>query len=136
MKPTALPRGGQLKHVGTQVDIPDKLFFKIGEVSRLTGIKAHVLRYWESEFPTLKPPKNRASQRVYRRKDIETVLEIKHLLYEENYTISGAKRQIRQSRKDRKQRGQMDLFSGGIDRKQLAAAIAELEEALGHLESD
>ena len=74
-----------------QVEIPDKLFFKIGEVSRLTDVKSHVLRYWESEFPMLNPPKNRAAQRVFRKKDIETVLLIKTLLYDENYTISGAR---------------------------------------------
>ena len=118
------------------VEIPDKLFFKIGEVSRLTGIKSHVLRYWESEFPSLNPPKNRASQRVYRKKDIETVLSIKKLLYEENYTISGARKKIRESRSEEKKRGQMDLFNGGIDRRQLAAAIADLEKALNILESN
>lgn len=116
------------------VEIPDKLFFKIGEVSRLTGVKAHVLRYWESEFPALSPPKNRAAQRVYRRKDIETVLLIKKLLYEENFTISGARKKLRQLRAEEKTRGQMDLFAG-LDRKQLAATIKDLEEALSLLEN-
>ena len=118
----------------TSVTIPDKLFFKIGEVSRLTGIKAHVLRYWESEFPTLNPPKNRADQRVYRKKDIETVLLIKTLLYDENYTISGARKKIREMRGEEKGRGQMDLFMGGVDRKKVQAAIDDLERALRVLE--
>jgi len=117
------------------VEIPDKLFFKIGEVSRLTGIKSHVLRYWESEFPMLNPPKNRAQQRVYRRKDIETVLRIKTLLYEENYTISGARKRLREMRTEEKARGQMDLFVKVIDREQLQAAIDDLEKAVRMLEN-
>jgi len=118
----------------TPVKIPEKLFFKIGEVSRLTGVKSHVLRYWETEFPALSPPKNRASQRVYRKKDIETVLRIKNLLYEENYTISGARKRLREMRSEEKAKGQMDLFSRGVDRKQVQAAIGELEKALKILE--
>ncbi len=116
------------------IEIPDKLFFKIGEVSRLTEVKAHVLRYWESEFPTLNPPKNRADQRVYRKKDIETVILIKRLLYDENYTISGARKRLREVRSGEKAKGQMDLFSGGVDRKKVEAAINDLEKALGIIE--
>jgi DNA-binding transcriptional MerR regulator len=71
---------------------PDKLFYRIGDVSEITGIKPHVLRYWESEFSGLHPRKNRAGQRIYERRDVELVLEIKKLLYEQRYTISGAKR--------------------------------------------
>jgi DNA-binding transcriptional MerR regulator len=74
--------------------IPDKLFFKIGEVCDLVGVQAHVLRYWESEFPTLQPQKNRAGQRTYRRKDVEMALRIKELLYDEGFTIAGAKRRL------------------------------------------
>jgi DNA-binding transcriptional MerR regulator len=118
----------------TTVEIPDKLFFKIGEVSRLTEVKTHVLRYWESEFPALNPPKNRADQRVYRKKDIETVLLIKRLLYDESYTISGARKRIREMRSEKKARGQMDLFTGGVDRKKVQAAIDDLEKAIRIIE--
>ena len=76
------------------VPIPEKLFFKIGEVCEITGIQAHVLRYWESEFPMLAPQKNRAGQRTYRKRDVEMVLRIKELLYEEQYTIAGAKKRL------------------------------------------
>jgi DNA-binding transcriptional MerR regulator len=76
------------------VSIPEKLFFKIGEVCDITGIQAHVLRYWESEFPTLAPQKNRAGQRTYRKRDVEMVLRIKELLYEDQYTIAGAKKRL------------------------------------------
>lgn len=76
------------------VAIPEKLFFKIGEVCELAGVQAHVLRYWESEFPMLAPQKNRAGQRVYRRRDVEMALRIKELLYEDQYTIAGAKKRL------------------------------------------
>ena len=81
--------------------IPDKLFFKIGEVAELTGTKPHVLRYWESEFKMLRPAKGESGQRVYRRKDVELVFAIKNLLYEENFTIAGAKKQLSRQRAPR-----------------------------------
>ena len=74
--------------------IPQKLFFKIGEVCELAGVQAHVLRYWETEFPMLAPQKNRAGQRTYRRRDVEVALRIKELLYDEQYTIAGAKKKL------------------------------------------
>jgi DNA-binding transcriptional MerR regulator len=76
------------------IAIPEKLFFKIGEVCELAGVQAHVLRYWESEFPMLAPQKNRAGQRVYRKRDVEIALRIKELLYEDQYTIAGAKKRL------------------------------------------
>ena len=76
--------------------IPDKNLFRIGEVSRLTDTKPFVLRYWESEFPMLQPVKSPKGQRLYRRQDIETVLEIKRLLYDEGFTIAGARRHLRE----------------------------------------
>jgi DNA-binding transcriptional MerR regulator len=76
------------------IAIPEKLFFKIGEVCELAGVQAHVLRYWESEFPMLAPQKNRAGQRVYRKRDVEMALRIKELLYEDQYTIAGAKKRL------------------------------------------
>lgn len=78
----------------TAIAIPDKLFFKIGEVCEIVGVQAHVLRYWETEFPMLQPQKNRAGQRTYRRKDVEMALRIKALLYDERFTIAGAKRRL------------------------------------------
>jgi DNA-binding transcriptional MerR regulator len=71
---------------------PEKLFYRIGDVSEITGIKPHVLRYWESEFNGLHPRKNHAGQRIYERRHVELVLEIKKLLYDQRYTISGAKK--------------------------------------------
>jgi DNA-binding transcriptional MerR regulator len=76
--------------------IPNKLFFKIGEVCEITETQPYVLRYWESEFPALAPAKNSSGQRIYRRRDIETVLRIKQLLYDEGFTIAGAKKRLEQ----------------------------------------
>ena len=79
--------------------IPDKLFFKIGEVAELAGVEQHVLRYWEDEFETLQPNKNRSGQRLYEKKDVELILEIQHLLYMEKYTIAGAKKKLKENKK-------------------------------------
>ena len=76
------------------VAIPEKIFFKIGEVCDLVGVQAHVLRYWETEFPMLSPQKNRSGQRSYRRRDVEIALRVKELLYEDLYTIAGAKKKL------------------------------------------
>ena len=75
-------------------ELPSKLYFRIGEVSKLTGLKQHVLRYWETEFPAVAPKKMGSNHRMYRRKDVESILEIKHLLYEKRYTIEGARKHI------------------------------------------
>jgi DNA-binding transcriptional MerR regulator len=75
--------------------IPDKLYFKIGEVAELTGVKPHVLRYWEAEVATIRPTKNRHQQRLYRRRDIELILRLKELLYNQGYTIAGARKLLR-----------------------------------------
>ena len=74
--------------------IPDKLFYKIGEVSEIADVESYVLRYWESEFPFLKPRKNKSGQRVYARKDLELVIQIKNLLYKEKYTIAGVRKRF------------------------------------------
>jgi len=76
--------------------LPDRLYFKIGEVARLVGVKPYVLRYWETEFSVVRPGKTRSKHRLYRRKDVETLLEIRRLLYAERYTIEGAKRRLRE----------------------------------------
>ncbi len=81
------------------IKIPDKMFFRIGDVSRITGVKPYVLRYWESEFKFLRPVKNRAGQRVYRKKDVGMIVEIKRLLYDEKFTIAGAKKRIEELRR-------------------------------------
>ena len=75
--------------------IPDKLFFRIGEVSRIAGVPATVLRFWESQFARIKPQRTEAGQRLYRKKDVELILAIKHLLYNQKYTIQGARNHLK-----------------------------------------
>jgi len=87
-----------------EIVIPDKLYFRIGEVAELCDLPAYVLRFWETEFPHLKPVKSNTGQRMYRHKDVEGVLRIKRLLYEEGFTIAGARQQLRvEARTDKKQ---------------------------------
>ena len=76
--------------------IPDKLYFKIGEVAEITGVKPYVLRYWESEFKMVSPSKSRSRQRLYRKTDVELIFRIKELLYEERYTINGARKKLKE----------------------------------------
>jgi DNA-binding transcriptional MerR regulator len=85
------------------VIIPNKQYFKIGEVSSLTGLETYVLRYWETEFKSIRPVRMGSNQRMYRRKDVETILDIKKLLYEEGFTIAGAKKKILQLHKQEKE---------------------------------
>src|SRR5438270_12408565 len=85
-----------------EIFIPDKLYFRIGEVARLCKLPAYVLRFWETEFPQLKPVKSSTGQRMYRRRDVENVVRIKALLYEQGFTISGARQQLRSETKSDK----------------------------------
>ena len=113
--------------------IPDKEFFSIGEVSQLTQIPAYVLRYWEGEFPVLSPKKSGTGHRLYRRKDVELLLRIKHLLYEKRFTIEGARQSLQSEPKGSKpkkpKQAQQDLFA--VDplpeiRRELADILALL----------
>jgi DNA-binding transcriptional MerR regulator len=97
-------------------EIPDKLYFKIGEVSELLGVEAYVLRYWETEFPVLSPKKSGTGHRLYRRKDVELLLRIKHLLYDKRFTIEGARQSLHSEARAPKparppKRVQAELFS-------------------------
>ena len=97
-------------------EIPDKLYFKIGEVSELLGVEAYVLRYWETEFPVLSPKKSGTGHRLYRRKDVELLLRIKHLLYDKRFTIVGARQSLHSEGKTPKatrapKRVQAELFA-------------------------
>jgi DNA-binding transcriptional MerR regulator len=103
--------------------IPDKLYYRIGEVEAITEIPAYVLRYWESEFKLLRPKKNPAGQRLYRKKDLELVLRIKTLLYEERLTLEGAKKRLRSESAN----AQMDL---GLRGAALEGAVRRLRDRL------
>ena len=104
--------------------LPDKLYFKIGEVSKLAEVAPHVLRYWESEFSTIKPKRAGSKQRLYRRKDVELILVIKNLLHSQGYTIAGAKKLISETD---------DLESIRLEEKQSRAHAEQLETIKGEL---
>ena len=117
--------------------IPNKLFFKIGEVCEITDTQPYVLRYWESEFAALAPAKNSSGQRIYRRRDIETVLRIKQLLYEEGFTIAGAKKRLEAEMTGRVETPQEPQAAavapkdGGADHEdKTRAALLEVREQL------
>jgi DNA-binding transcriptional MerR regulator len=106
--------------------IPEKTYFRIGEVARLTGVKAYVLRFWETEFKMMTPPKSRSKQRMYRRRDIETILKIKHLLYDRRFTIKGARRYLLDAaREEREPEGRRVALP--------AEELVELRRELGEL---
>ena len=114
-------------------EIPDKLFFRIGEVSSLLGLEPYVLRYWETEFPSLAPKKSGTGHRLYRRKDVELLLKIKHLLYQRRFTIDGARQYLhdesRQSHQKEIKQEQQQLFLDPLPeiRKQLAEILKLLK---------
>lgn len=113
-----------------------KLFYKIGEVCKICDVPAHVLRYWETEFPLLAPNKNRSGQRIFRQKDVQLVAEIKRLLYEEGYTIAGARKQLRRNGANLRT---SPLFSkGGADssRRLLSQIRGELKDLMTLLDQD
>jgi len=109
--------------------IPDKLYFRIGEVSKLTHTKAYVLRFWETEFPMLKPNKSKSGHRLYRRQDVEMVLEIKRLLYSRGFTISGARKFLTPNPASRTEQ-QPRLFPPTSDASHLRAVRHELQSIL------
>jgi DNA-binding transcriptional MerR regulator len=125
-------------------EIPDKLYFRIGEVARITGVKQYVLRFWESEFPGLGPKKSGTGHRLFRRKDVEMVLEIKRLLYEKRFTIEGARKWMEQKPKpavvpktpkvEKQRRQQAELFpeiaASAVSSANLDAIRKELKSIL------
>jgi DNA-binding transcriptional MerR regulator len=106
---------------GEDVDLgSDKLYFKIGEVAEIVGVPAYVLRYWESEFKSIRPQKSRTQQRVYRRRDVVTLLRIKHLLYEKKFTIAGARAELKESKDGRAGAPQADDEAPRVQRSRRA----------------
>ncbi len=90
-------------------EIPDKLYFKIGEVCKITDVEPYILRYWESEFKLIKPYRTKSNQRLYRKKDVEAVLKIRKMLYDQKYTIAGAKKKLKETTPQQESRQQKQL---------------------------
>lgn len=116
------------------VHIPDKLYFRIGDVARLCKLPTYVLRFWETEFPQLKPSKSSTGQRLYRRRDVENVLDIKRLLYAEGFTIAGARQQLLTEKRVAKKQPALP-FAHSPSRDGLKRVRHELKEILGILSS-
>ena len=123
--------------------IPDRLYFKIGDVARICGLETYVLRFWETQFPQLKPNKSGTGQRLYRRRDVEMVLEIKRLVYAKGYTLSGARQVLEathsRGKSESEPQSSLPLGQPGRDREAVARAIGhartELREIAGLLSS-
>lgn len=129
--------------------IPDKLYFRIGEVSSIVGVKAYVLRYWESEFPDIRPSKSKSGQRLYKRRDVELLLQVRELLYDRRFTIDGARQRLRELIREGKTDESIDRVadeeimavppagvpSTGVDKTVLKQLRHGLEECLAQLES-
>ena len=113
-----------------------KLFYKIGEVCKTCGIPAHVLRYWETEFPTLSPTKNRSGQRLYREKDVRIIQAIKHLLYEEGYTIAGASKKLKSNGHLSEDLPLFQTAGQRKDQQQLDEIKKDLQDLLNDLDAE
>jgi DNA-binding transcriptional MerR regulator len=126
------------KRAQEKVTIPDRLYFKIGDVARICKVETYVLRFWETQFPQLKPNKSGTGQRLYRRRDVETALEIKRLVHGEGYTLSGARHALGQARRTESQ-PRLPLGNGEPAQRLdaaasvIGAARAELREIAGML---
>lgn len=114
--------------------IPDKLFFRIGEVAEITGVPPYVLRYWESEFKLLRPRKNHAGQRVYRKHDVQLVLRIKGLLYEDRLTLEGAKKRLQQEARGRAQQLELPALDPQVllALRDVRARLERMRQVLRH----
>ena len=114
-----------------EIVIPDKLYFRIGEVSRLCGLPTYVLRFWETEFPQLKPSKGSTGQRMYRRSDVENVLRVKKLLYDQGFTIAGARQQLLAESKSRHNSLPVAAVTNQADLRRVGRGLREILGILG-----
>jgi DNA-binding transcriptional MerR regulator len=131
----AAERHGQVRNKKqTLPEIPDKLYYRIGEVARLCAVETYVLRFWETEFPQLKPNKSGAGQRLYRRREVDLARRIRHLLYEEGYTIPGARQHFQAEARKPAESSQLRLAeTGAKSTAKLGKLRTELKEILGML---
>lgn len=126
MNDKLLPLENFIEKTKEEGNIPDKLYFRISEVSKLTALEPYVLRYWESEFKLIKPIRTKSKHRLYRRKDLEILFEIKKLLYEEQYTIAGAKKRLEEIAREEKR--DLEVNPGEADyQKILRTTLNELK---------
>jgi len=118
----------------TSQEIPDKLYFKIGEVSKILGVKPYVLRYWETEFKEIAPFKSRSNQRLYKKRDVELLVNVKNLLYAEGFTIEGARKKVKEflkTDKDVQKKSQLEIGFSQDSKKLLKRMRQDMVELLG-----
>lgn len=121
------------KAKAAEVVIPDKLYFRIGEVAELCDVPAYVLRFWETEFPHLRPAKSDTGQRTYRRRDVEAILQVRSLLYDQGFTIAGARQHLRAEARSARAQNVLPFRDAAPDRTALRKVKAELQDILGLL---
>jgi DNA-binding transcriptional MerR regulator len=114
-------------------EIPDKLYFKIGEVCKITAVEPYILRYWESEFKLIKPYRTKSNQRLYRKKDVEAVLKIRKMLYDQKYTIAGAKKKLKETLPPQQEFRQQKQLPLNLPDQRYTAAIKEIRKELVQL---
>lgn len=120
---------------GSSDALPAKLYFRIGEVAKRVGVETHVLRYWESEFRSIRPQKSSRGQRVYSRRDLEALLRVKELLYEQGYTIAGARKKLREGGIEPREPSDPSVRNASKMREALLAIRSEVAAALDELGS-
>ena len=128
---TANKRAASRTSKAHEIIIPEKLYFRIGEVARLCRLPAYVLRFWETEFPQLRPVKSSTGQRMYRKRDVENVLRIRKLLYEDGFTIAGARTQLREEIKSEKKQTTLPFPTGARgDLKHIRQGLKDILQIL------
>lgn len=133
IKKAAKSRGK--KKPTSDIVIPDKLYFRIGEVAKLCSLPAYVLRFWETEFPQFKPNKSNTGQRLYRRKDVENIVRVKKLLYEEGYTINGARQFLKSESRSNRSQAALPFQPVSNNRTEIREIRQGLKDVLGILSS-
>ncbi len=118
-----------------QSDIPDKLYFKIGEVSKLVGVEPYVLRYWETEFDDIKPRRARSNQRMYKRADVELILKVRTLLHDQGYTIQGARHYLATHKEVAWESQEPQPAVPATDHKKIQTMLADLKNELNQLQT-
>lgn len=133
-----MPKHAAQRRPRPETVIPDKLYFRIGEVARLCGVETYVLRFWETEFPQMRPNKSGTGQRLYRKRDVEMAMRVRKLLHDEGYTIAGARQLLAQEARElRASSPQLPLIEGGASSARVKAKLqkvrGELRDLLGML---
>lgn len=114
-------------------EIPDKLYFKIGDVAKIIGVEAYVLRYWETEFPEIRPSKSRTGQRLYRKQDVEKILHIRELLYQQKFTIDGARKRLRGEAVEHRQAGEVRQSTLQFPDEEAKLALAKIKDVVARV---